>query len=69
MRGIGAAEALTIWLDRQFILPPVAQELPHRYLTTLYSSTPSSGPTGDGLLLESGDFLLAENGNYLITEA
>lgn len=69
MRGIGATEALAIWLDRHFTLPPIAQETPHRYLTAFYSSTPPSGPTGDGLLLESGDFLLAESADYLITEA
>lgn len=33
------------------------------------ASSPPSGPTGDGILLETGiDFLLAENSNYLIQE-
>ncbi len=32
------------------------------------SGTPSSGPTGDGIQLETGDFLLTEDGKYLIQE-
>lgn len=33
------------------------------------SSLPSSGPSGDGLLLETGsDYLLLESGDYLLLE-
>lgn len=32
------------------------------------SGTTSSGPTGDGIQLETGDFLLTEDDKYLVQE-
>lgn len=34
----------------------------------IFGGSTSSGPTGDGIQLETGDFLLTEDSKYLIQE-